>query len=225
MKFKIILFIILWLTIISPISLAENCGSITTVQIGTNGPGYQTVPTINDTQNEEESFPDFIVKKVVLTDSHGREKYTFFSDQVLHIQAYVKNIGKADWSGEANNISVRFYLSQGYKEDAHSQWKRIGIQEIQKDHLNQGASKKEEYQLHLDQLDLGIYNVVVCVDRDQDDHNGEGEVPEIYESNNCSTEAVFQILEDDAYFHSICGQAGYTKEECFSLLMTILNNK
>ncbi len=33
------------------------------------------------------------------------------------------------------------------------------------------------------------------------------------------------ITDNSAYTHSPCGQAGYTKEECFSLLMTILNNK
>ena len=42
----------LWLLFLFPLtSPAETCGSITTIQVGTNGPGYETTP------GQEEEVP------------------------------------------------------------------------------------------------------------------------------------------------------------------------
>ena len=39
----------------------------------------------------------------------------------------------------------------------------------------------------------GIYNIVFCIDHPKDDHNNGGDHEEKHESNNCSTEAVFEV--------------------------------
>lgn len=42
----------------------------------------------------------------------------------------------------------------------------------------------------------GIYNIVWCADHPKNDHNNGGDHREEHESNNCSTEAVFEVTVD-----------------------------
>ena len=98
-----------------------------------------------------------------------------------------------------------FFLSQGYKEDRHSDWVPIGKERIKKGHLNVGEEKKERITLSLYDYFLDgyirphqVYNIVACADRNKQRHNGDGHVPEEHKSNNCSTEAVFEVIDTQA---------------------------
>jgi surface antigen len=164
------------------------------------GPGASTEATENPTEN----LPDFIMDSLVLKDNSGNERYLYNSTETIVMHSYSKNIGDANWAAfegqqEAEAIDVRFYLSNGYKEDAHNEWIRIGIQEIQKGNLDMGETKNENASLNLattnggSPLAPGVYNIVACADRNADEDNEDGEVPEKHKSNNCSTEAVFTV--------------------------------
>ena len=194
------LSLLLWLLFLFPLtSSAETCGNTTTIQVGTNGPGYQTTPN----QEEEEvpaTLPDFVVKKVILTATNGNEKYQFHKNEEIKIKVLLKNIGD-DGIGGDDNIETRYYLSKGYKEDSHNQWRRVGKDNTKGRNLQPNETHWEQEGLKLWNQDIikkgKIYNIVVCVDRTQDQHNGDGDYSEIYESNNCSTEAVFEVLGDN----------------------------
>jgi hypothetical protein len=115
------------------------------------------------------------------------------------MHAQFANIG--DGNGNCSKpIEVHFYLSKGYKEDPHSgdgAWKRVGTDLIQCNNLGPGTTHSEEEGLELwkNNLPPGIYNIVVCIDHPKDDHNNGGDVAEKHESNNCSTPAVFEVVQ------------------------------
>ena len=165
------------------------------------GSGGGNLPT----ESEELDLPDFIMDSLVLKDSSGTERYLFSQTETIEMHSYSKNIGDADWAAfpgqsEADDIDVRFYLSSGYKEDDHDDWIRVGsVQEISKGNLDVGDTKHEYTSFSLatanngSPLAPGVYNIVACVDRNQDEDNEDGEVPEKHKSNNCSTEAVFTV--------------------------------
>ena len=95
----------LWLLFLFPLtSSAETCGSIVTIQVGTNGPGYETTP--NQEEETPATLPDFIVKKVLLTDTNGNEKYKFHLNEELKMKALLKNIGD-DSIGNDDDIETR----------------------------------------------------------------------------------------------------------------------
>lgn len=156
------------------------------------------------TDSTEASLPDFILDSLILKNSSGAEQYSFSNTETVQMHSYSKNIGDANWAAfpghdEAEAIDVRFYLSNGYKEDAHSEWRRMATEQIQKGNLDVGETKHEWASLYLatanngSPLAPGVYNIVACVDRNHDENNEDGEVPEIHKSNNCSTEAVFTV--------------------------------
>ena len=149
-------------------------------------------------------LPDFTEYDLKLMDKHGQEKYTYYLfDDEIEMHHWSTNIGEADWAGTADDINVRFYLSKGYKaRNSADDWVRIGTENIKKGNLNVGAIKHEWTTLDLNKYfdngylqDDRVYNIVVCVDRLHDTNNGGGEVPEMHESNNCTSEAVFIFKE------------------------------
>ncbi|MDD5083672.1 MAG: hypothetical protein PHT88_01875 [Candidatus Moranbacteria bacterium] len=158
--------------------------------IGGAGPGGSTEATELAAPN----LPDFAVDKVWFTTPWQTETYRYGRPETMKMYAQFANIGSSDCSG---TIEVHFYLSKGYKEDDHTQWKRVGTDQIQCDNLKSGMTKSEEegIELWID-TDPGISNIVACIDHLYDDHNDGGAFPEEHESNNCSTEAVFEVTAD-----------------------------
>lgn len=108
------------------------------------------------------------------------------------MKAQFENIGDGSCSGE---IEVHFYLSKGYKEDSHTEWKRVGTDFIHCDNLgpNQTHTETEGIELWRDISETGIWNITAYIDHIRDDHNNGGAHPEKHESNNGSTEAVFEV--------------------------------
>lgn len=149
----------------------------------------------NATDPSQPALPDFITTKVWLTTPWGKEAYTYGQPETMKMHAQFENIGDGECSGD---IEVHFYLSKGYKEDAHSEWERVGTDYIHCDNLEHGETHSEEEGLELwrDISAPGIWNIVACVDHYRDDHNNGGDYPEEHESNNCSTEAVFEVTAD-----------------------------
>ncbi|MFC1644918.1 CHAP domain-containing protein [Patescibacteria group bacterium] len=165
------------------------------------GHGLQSDPD----PNEEEGLvkPDFIVEEVQLKTLAGEEKYIWSKTEELYTHAWFDNEGDADWEGSHNSVEVRYYLSQGLKEDLHSEWERIGIDYIQKENLEINDSPKHEDDrlilLSKESIQPGnFYNIVACIDRTVDQYNGMGDVDEIHESDNCSTETVFYVSEESS---------------------------
>jgi hypothetical protein len=110
---------------------------------------------------------------------------------------------KGDGNGNCSKpVEVHFYRSKGYKEDAHSgdgAWKRVGTDFIQCDNIKPGMIHEEEEGIELwRDADIGISNIVACINHTQDDHNSvaNGAYPEKHRSNDCSTEAVFEVTAD-----------------------------
>lgn len=165
------------------------------------GQGYQSPAT---EASPPPGLPDFTESDLKLMDKHGQEKYTYYLfDDEIEMHYWSTNIGEANWDGIAADIDVRFYLSKGYKaRNSADDWVRIGTENIKQGNLNVGDIKHEWTTLDLHQYfsngyleDDHVYNIVVCVDRENDTDNGDGEVPEMHESNNCSSEAVFNFKE------------------------------
>ena len=89
-----------------------------------------------------------------------------------------------------------FLLSDGYKEDSHNEWNQVGdLQNIRDYNLEIEESKQECSEFNVPTTP-GIYNIVACADRTEEQYNGDGDVVEEHESDNCSTEAVFSVLEN-----------------------------
>lgn len=165
--------------------------------IGGMGGGFGAA--VDYTDSSSNGLPDFIMNKLTINDSAGNERYLFNQTDIIQMHSYSKNIGDADWEGDSDDIYVKFYLSNGYKEDSHSEWRCVGTEQISEGNLDTGDTKHEWTSLNLATanngapLNPGVYNIVACVDRKYDQDNGYGEVREKHESNNCSTEAVFTI--------------------------------
>ncbi|MFA5352815.1 MAG: CHAP domain-containing protein [Thermodesulfovibrionales bacterium] len=155
------------------------------------GPGHAMIAT----DAAVPSLPDFVVKNIWLETPWGAKKYKYGQPETMKMKAQFKNIGKGYCSGD---IEVHFYLSKGYKEDAHSEWKRVGTDIIQCDNMKPGDTHTETEGIELwrDIPEPGMWNIVACVDHIMDDHNSGGAHPEKHESNNCSSEAVFEVTAD-----------------------------
>jgi hypothetical protein len=144
--------------------------------------------------------PDYVTNKVWLTTPWQEEAYTYGRPEIMKTHAQFEN--KGDGNGNCSApIEVHFYLSKGYKEDAHSgdgAWKRVGTDFIQCNHLEPGMTHSEEEGIELwrDIPEPGIYNITAYIDHIRDDHNDGGAYSEKHESNNGSTEAVFEVTAD-----------------------------
>jgi hypothetical protein len=129
----------------------------------------------------------------------GTETYKYGLGESFDTKAQLANIGDGPClSGEPSTITGHFYLSKGYKEDAHSgtdAWRRLDSTTTQCDNLKSGDTHTETKNTKISDwiTELGIYNVVFCGDHPENDHNNGGEHKEKHESNNCSTEAVFEV--------------------------------
>ena len=165
------------------------------------GPGGSTNPDPSETPSSGK-LPDFITSKVTMAGFAGiKEKYTWRVNETAYVHSWTDNIGKKDWEGKAKKIKVPFYLSKGTKEDPHSEWVRVGREEIKKDNLQvKDKPKHEKIAFNIPQWAAAgyiypgrTYNFVVCADRPKDQDNGDGDVKEIHKSNNCSTPAVFYV--------------------------------
>ncbi|MFC1645541.1 M23 family metallopeptidase [Patescibacteria group bacterium] len=182
-----------------------NIGNIGGGGVGT-GPGIESDPDPEETSDPGQ--PNFVVDGVKFKTLSGEEKYTWDKSEEMYIHAWFENEGDADWEGDHDSVEVRYYLSQGHKEDLHSEWERVGIDTIQKYNLELGDELHwEDDRLILankDSIQPGnVYNIVACIDRTVDQANGEGDVDEIHESDNCSTEAVFYVNEEPASLSSM----------------------
>lgn len=143
--------------------------------------------------------PDFLTKRMWLETPWGIETYRYGRTETVKMKAQFKNEGSGpcDPNDPKQTITIHFYLSRGYKEDAHSDWKLVGTDEIQCSNLKPGDTHTETEGIELwrDIPELGIWNIVACIDHPQTDHNNPGDHLEKHESNNCSTEAVFEVVE------------------------------
>lgn len=184
MKITIILMLMTW-TII-PSAMATECGVIKTIKVGASGPGYETIPTDSATPG----LPNFIGKKIELSNYNPKKT------DAIKVWGYFKNTGADDIDPD-DEIESRFYLSKGYKEDSHSDWIRIGKEETKGSNLEVGETQREEEDLRLWDYNIiqpgGVYNLVACIDRIEDNDNGDGEYDEEHKSDNCTTEAVFTV--------------------------------
>ncbi|MFC1645538.1 hypothetical protein ACFL08_05990 [Patescibacteria group bacterium] len=183
---------------------------------GVGSAGYDSDPDPEETADDGK--PNFVVNEVKLKDLSGEEKYIWNKIEEMYIHAWFENKGDTDWDGSHDSVEVRYYLSQGLKEDLHSEWERIGIDEIQKYNLELGDELHREDDrlilLNKDSIQPGnYYNIVVCIDRTVDQDNGNGDVDEIHESDNCSTEAVFYVNETGSM----------TDEEIMAIINLILD--
>lgn len=157
-----------------------------------NGSGIST----HETEAPTLGKPDFIVNSVHLTTTSGTEQYAYNIGDQMQMKAELKNTGDASIPHD-KYVYTRFYLSNGYKEDSHNQWVRVGTDQTLGSHLDPSETHNEEEGLKLweyPQIQPGkVYNIVVCTDRTADQNNGSGDWIEKHESNNCSTEAVFTV--------------------------------
>ena len=146
------------------------------------------------------SLPDFVVNKTWLVTPWGIETYKFGLNESFDTKAQSENIGDGPClnTDTVQTITGHFYLSKGYKEDVHSgdgAWRRIDSTTTQCDNLKPGDTHTETKNTVIREwiTTPGIYNIVYCIDHPQDDHNNGGDHREKHESNNCSTEAVFEV--------------------------------
>ncbi len=181
------------------IRATEPCDDdILTIGVGPGTGIEATDPPVPD-------LPDFVTKSVELLDSSGAKRYAYLQTETIRIHSITENIGDANWAGDRDDMYVMALLSNGYKEDSHSEWRNVGMQQIQKGNIKVGDEKDEYFTVNLATLNNGIalspgtYNFVVCSDRKEVNDNGDGEVPEKHKSNNCSTEAVFTVTADPSY--------------------------
>ena len=158
------------------------------------GTGYFT-PATDPVVN---GLPDFITRKTWLVNESGAESYQYTSNQTISMKAQFANIGSIACTGK-KKIKVHFYLSNGYKEDDHSQWQLVGTDEIKCTNLEPKDTQTETEGLKISSYNLApgsINNIVACIDHPKTDHNNGGDFAEEHESNNCSTEAVFEVVAE-----------------------------
>ncbi|MDO8241012.1 MAG: peptidoglycan DD-metalloendopeptidase family protein [Candidatus Moranbacteria bacterium] len=167
--------------------------------VGGVGPGSWTDATDSATS----SLPDFVVNKTWLETPWGVETYKFGLGESFNTKAQSENIGDGSClnTDATQEITGHFYLSKGYKEDVHSgdgAWRRLDSTNTHCSNLGQGETNTETKSTNVWEwiTEPGIYNVVYCIDHPQDDHNNGGDHAEKHESNNCSTEAVFEVTAD-----------------------------
>lgn len=148
-----------------------------------------------------QNLPDLVTKKVWLETPWGFETYKYGRPETMKMKAQFANVGSGDVPPGSLAIEVHFYLSKGYKEDSHSgdgHWTRVGTDYVQPYNLRVGDTHTETEGIELwrDIPEPGIWNIVACIDHVRDDHNNGGAISEKHESNNCSTEAVFEVTAD-----------------------------
>ncbi len=167
----------------------DDCQQLTTIVFGAG-----TETEITDSPVPEP--PDFVTKRSWLETPWGVETYQYGQTETLKMKGRFENIGDGPClpTDTTQTIIVHAYLSKGYKEDAHSDWKLVGTDEIQCDNLKPGDTHTETEGLILSNLEPGIHNIVWCIDHPRTDHNEGGNHREKHESNNCSTEAVFEVI-------------------------------
>jgi hypothetical protein len=131
-------------------------------------------------QGGGQGLPDFVVMQIWLEDGNGNEKFVFRPGEQIKIRSKIKNAGDGD---SPSDITVKFYLSDGYNVDENKE--HIETAEVDSGDLESGETKSEtEY--HNAPSTPGIYNITACADTEE-------EVEEEHESNNCSDEAVFRV--------------------------------
>lgn len=184
------------------LNITTYLGSANTILGGDSG-GWPGPGVIIGADGQLVQFPpDFIVKKTWLVTPWGVETYKFGMNESFDTKAQSENIGDGSCvSGEIDTITGHFYLSKGYKEDVHSgdgAWRRVDSTTTQCDNLKPGDTHTETKNTVIREwiTTPGIYNIVYCIDHPQDDHNNGGDHQEKHESNNCSTEAVFEVTSN-----------------------------
>lgn len=163
--------------------------------IGGFGPGYQT----DATDSLQPEPPDFVVNWTKLKTPWGKEVYKYGMKESIDTVAQSENIGDGACNGD---VVGHFYLSKKYKEDPHSgdgAWRRLDSTNTHCSNLEPGETHTETKNTVIAEWidEPGIYNIVYYIDHPYDDHNNGGDYPEKYESNNGSTEAVFEVTGND----------------------------
>ena len=124
-------------------------------------------------------LPDFIIKKIWLSDSTGNAKTVFSPGEAMQIHIEVKNDGADTGSG----IDVDYFRSNGFYKDSDPT--NVGMDFIHKDDLK-GGETHTELKNTTAPTTLGTYNMTAHADSGHD-------VDEEHESNNWSSEAVFTV--------------------------------
>ncbi|EKE11233.1 MAG: hypothetical protein ACD_15C00114G0012 [uncultured bacterium] len=174
-----------------PVDVSKVDGSLKVSNTGQRlsdvvGFGAGTAPTDSKTPG----LPNFIGNKIELSDYNPKKTDS------IKVRGQSKNTGTGKIASD-KKIESRFYLSKGYKEDAHSEWIRFDREQTKGPNLEPGETHWEEAKLKL--WEHGIiqpgetYNIVYCIDRIKDSDNGDGQYPEEHKSDNCTKEAVFTV--------------------------------
>ncbi|KKP95916.1 MAG: hypothetical protein US25_C0017G0005 [Candidatus Moranbacteria bacterium GW2011_GWE1_36_7] len=171
-KFWVLLFLAVN---IHPSNVDADCGSYIYISSGTSNPSSNPDPPVNS----QISLPDFVIKKIWLSDSAGIAKTTFTPGEAMQIHVDVKNVGADTPSG----INIKYFLSNGKKRDSNP--KKISTDFIHKDDL-QGGETHSELKNTTAPTTLGTYNMAAKADSDSD-------ITEMRENNNWSDEAVFVV--------------------------------
>lgn len=166
--------------------------------VGLLGVGIGALITDNLTPN----LPDFAGTKSWLETPWGTEAYRYGLNETIKMKGRFENKGDGPCqSGEPDGIVLHAYLSFGYKEDPHSgdrAWQRVASDTISCSSLKPGDTHTDTESLIIRNYisTPGIWNIVWCADHPQNDHNNGGDHVEKHESNNCTTEAVFEVTAD-----------------------------
>lgn len=191
---KIVSRILFLWWLFSSVAFAQTCYPTVSIDVVYPSAGSGTTTTATDPPVSGK--PDFIVNRNWLETVGGVEQYTYSKNDEIKMKAQLKNTGSASIPG-SSYVETRFYLSDGAKEDAHSDWDRVGTDQTLGSNLDPGETHTETEGLKLwERTDIKpgkTYNIVACVDRIADQSNGIGAWAEKHESNNCSTEAVFMV--------------------------------
>lgn len=140
--------------------------------------GATVLPTAGDPPQQ---LPDFIVSKLWVEDDNGTKMGTFYPGQHVNLKGKFKNRGNGN---SPSAITVKFYLSDGKKEDTNK--RTVGTGAIQFYNMGAGKTHTETVGFTIPSTP-GIYNFTTCADTG-------GVVSEKHESNNCSDEFVFEVV-------------------------------
>lgn len=161
---------------------------------GTSSPGSGSSKPPTDSPSSGK--PNFVGKSIRLYDISGVERYTFKKMDTIRMVGKLSNNGSANIPSD-KDVNSMFLLSKGYNEDPHGDWQVVGRDETRSDNIEVGDTQQEEETLKLwERSDIAagrVYNIVFCADRKERDNNNGGEFEEIHESDNCTSEAVFEV--------------------------------
>lgn len=157
--------------------------------VGGYGPGSATEAT----EPPEPQAPDLIVRKVWLETPWGNQVNLYGTNERPLMKAQIENIGDGP---PRQTVPGVFILSRGYFKDPQGERRVVGSDETQPSNLGPGSTHTETESLDIMSLGLspGVWNAIYCVNRDRDDNTTSGAYEEKHKSNNCSTEAVFEIV-------------------------------